>query len=191
MCHLLGNLLGYHFTGFLQMLFVAGATKHPIQQHCNLTEHHALYQNMVPPCCCADTYESVVHIMWTNTSHAGPGACPNHIIPLVEKHPSGELVYPSLKQDVFLHLTFLGIDHGVSVRMSLPCEELENTCLMWGKCLESVATQGKRLDWVICKQCQAWYHNVCVGLSPKLTKHNNFEFSCCSPPSPKDNIMYV
>lgn len=74
----------------------------------------------------------------------------------------------------------------------LPCDKIGQTCLMWGKCSESLATQGKKtLDWVICSTCQAWYHNVCVGLCPTLTAYEDFDFSCCATPSPKDNLTYV
>ena len=64
---------------------------------------------------------------------------------------------------------------------------------MWGKCSPSLASQkGKKLHWVICKTCQAWYHNVCVGLSEKLTTLDEFSFSCCTlPASPEDDIVYV
>ncbi len=83
-------------------------------------------------------------------------------------------------------------DASVTVnRVSISCEELGQTCLMWGKCSGSLVTQGRKLNWVICRKCQAWYHNVCVGLSPKLTTRDDFGFSCCAPPSPSDNIMYV
>ena len=77
--------------GFLQLLFVAGATGHPIQQHCDLSGYHDLYKTLVPPCSCSESYGSVLHIMWINTSQT-LGGCPNHIVPLITKHPTGQLV---------------------------------------------------------------------------------------------------
>lgn len=154
--------------GFLQLLFLAGATGHPIQQHSNLSDHHDLYKTLVPPCSCAEKYKSVVHIMWTNSSQT-PGGSPNHIIPLVEEHPS---------------------DHSNS-NSKLFCEDLGQTCLMWGKCSKSLEAHGRKVDWVICQKCQAWYHTICIGLSPKITSQDNFEFCCCACPSPEDDVIVL
>lgn len=72
--------------GFLQLLFLAGATNHPIQQHCCLQNAAELYQLMVPPCGCANSYKPVAHIMWINFD-GEQALLPNHLIPLI----SGEI----------------------------------------------------------------------------------------------------
>ena len=51
------------------------------------------------------------------------------------------------------------------MRVEISCEELHLKCLMWGECTGSLAGQGKELDWVLRKTCQAWYCGVCEGLS--------------------------
>ena len=68
--------------GFLQFLFLAGATEHPIQQHCTLQAGQAseLYKVIVPPCACSSVHKAVVHVMWTSTLE---GSAPNHVIPLL------------------------------------------------------------------------------------------------------------
>ena len=166
------------------MLFLAGAIGHPIQQHCNLSGHHDLYRTLVPPCSCADTYGSVVHILWTNLSLT-PGGCPNHIIPLIEKHTQGHIQGQPILDHVYVARSVYCYVADMSA-----CNEVEQACLMWGDCSGSLG-QGKKVNWVICRTCQAWYHTVCVGLSPKLTTQDDFNFSCCSSPSSKDNMVYV
>lgn len=142
------------FVGFLQLLFLAGATGHPIQQHCNLSGYHDLYKTLIPPCSCAESYRSVVHIMWTNLSQTTGGSL-NHIIPLIEKHSPGQLVLFTLKVVIANPIIIIAGDVNINVSripIGISCEELEQTCLMWGKCSGSLATQGKKLaiDWVKC-----------------------------------------
>ena len=72
--------------GFVQLLFLAGATQHPIQQH--HAQPHEFYQLLAPPCTCANTFLPVVNLMWVNFS--GQLRAPNHIIPLIAS--SGELL---------------------------------------------------------------------------------------------------
>lgn len=69
------------------------------------------------------------------------------------------------------------------------CIEIEETCLMWGKCYSSLASQEKSIGWVICDTCHSWYHSACVGLATKLTSRDDFNFSCCA--SPQKNEVYV
>lgn len=73
----------YFCIAFLQFLFLAGATEHPIQQHCTWREGQAieLYKTTVPPCPCIDAYKPMVHVMWTSSSQKG--SAPNHVIPLL------------------------------------------------------------------------------------------------------------
>ena len=79
--------INHYYTGFLQVMFLAGAISHPIQQHCNLNGHE-LYKTLVLPCSCNTNYDSIVNIMWTNLSQDACGS-PNHIIPLLADNPTG------------------------------------------------------------------------------------------------------
>lgn len=68
--------------GFLQILFMAGAVEHPIQQHCSVPGQD-LYKLLIPPCACNVNWKSTLHIMWLGASTStGP---PNHLIPLISK----------------------------------------------------------------------------------------------------------
>lgn len=75
--------------GFLQLLFLAGATNHPIQQHCS-RRIGELYKLMVPPCSCAESYKPVADVMWVNFGGDKQGL-PNHLVPLISC--SGEMNY--------------------------------------------------------------------------------------------------
>ena len=73
-------------TGFLHVLFLAGATASPIQQHCAI--EHELYTLLLPPCSCySGEYSSTFNIMWVRVGDAPLGSY-NHIVPLL---PSGDL----------------------------------------------------------------------------------------------------
>ena len=68
------------FIGFLQLLILAGAIQHPIQQHCTIP--HEFYQLLVPPCSCSSQVLSVANVMWVNFS-GNQNRAPNHLIPLI------------------------------------------------------------------------------------------------------------
>ena len=78
------------FTGLLQILFLAGATQHPIQQHC--AQSHEVYELQLPPCACCESFRELLHIMWVrfddDTLHTC-GTQPNHIIPLLPTNKEG------------------------------------------------------------------------------------------------------
>lgn len=69
-------------TGFLQILFLAGATGHLIQQHCS-QQGQELYNLLVSPCSCLETVKPKLNVMWVNFS--GHLATYNHLIPLISK----------------------------------------------------------------------------------------------------------
>lgn len=62
---------------------------------------------------------------------------------------------------------------------------------MFGGCADTIAilTKAKNIPWVICEDCQAWYHSCCVGLSERVTANREFKFTCCVQ-TPNDE-MYV
>ena len=80
-------------TGLLQILFLAGATQHPIQQHC--VQSHEVYNLQLPPCACCESYRELLHIMWIvfddteSDSLFTCGTQPNHIIPLLPANKEG------------------------------------------------------------------------------------------------------
>ena len=77
-------------TGLLQILFLAGATQHPIQQHC--AQSHEVYNLQLPPCACCESYRELLHIMWVGSFDDTLVACgtqPNHIIPLLPTNNEG------------------------------------------------------------------------------------------------------
>lgn len=81
------------------------------------------------------------------------------------------------------------IEDNVSLGFGSVTSQIENTCLMLGKCSPYLASQGKNVTgWVICEVCQSWYHSVCVGLCTEIT-NKDFHFTCCVPPS--KNEVYV
>ena len=59
---------------------------------------------------------------------------------------------------------------------------------MVGECPSKLGN-GKNMNWVICDNCQSWYHSICIGLAPTIITSTDFHFSCCSPP--KKNDVYV
>ena len=67
-------------TGFIPVMFLAGAIATPIQQHC--VDEHELYTLLVPPCSCCETYKELVHIMWCRIGAASLGTY-NCILPLL------------------------------------------------------------------------------------------------------------
>ena len=78
------------YPGLLQILFLAGATHHPIQQHCFQT--HEVYNLQLPPCACCESYRELLHIMWVRFDDDNLYACgtqPNHIIPLLPTSKDG------------------------------------------------------------------------------------------------------
>ena len=76
--------VNYYFAGFLQVLFLAGACRTQIQQHCY--ENHELYQLLLPPCSCCNMYRGCLHIMWApfDPQSLGFPSQLNHIFPLVK-----------------------------------------------------------------------------------------------------------
>ena len=78
-------------TGLLQILFLAGATQHPIQQHC--VQSHEVYNLQLPPCAYCESYKELLHIMWIvfddTDSLLACGTQPNHIIPLLPTSKEG------------------------------------------------------------------------------------------------------
>ncbi len=61
MCVLVLNIS--HPLGYLQLLFLAGAIEHPLQQHCS-HQGQELYNLLVPPCSCVESYKLVLDLMW-------------------------------------------------------------------------------------------------------------------------------
>lgn len=69
-------------TGMLQVLFLAGATGYPIEQHADSAFPNRIPEMQFYPCGCTPVNAtSVLHVMWVKMIDESPTL--NHIIPLM------------------------------------------------------------------------------------------------------------
>jgi hypothetical protein len=147
------------YSGFLQVLFLSGYIKRPIQMRCegvsvgNTSHLNNMVVTLCPICQDYPSNYAPLSIIFVR-SNIGSSKVPNHILPIIEK----KCKPPPIKKarhdlgEQWRHLA-------------------QKTCagLMFDRCKRPVTD-----TLVQCVKCDCRYHTICVGVK------RQFHFTCCA-----------